>query len=117
MSESPDLLNFLYRLSRLRIRRLISWVIHGKDDLPRMSFAGSCNSSCLNYILQKTQTNRIENEHVENIVFDVVAALRPCFSYGSLAVLFTTPHNTVRLPHEIQKIVVADRCKADAKRA
>ena len=46
MSESPNLLNFLYRLSALRIRRLISWVIQGNDDLRRMSLAGkhSCAS-------------------------------------------------------------------------
>ena len=44
--QSAVLLNSLYRLSRLRIRRLISWVIQGKDDLPHMSLVGihSCDS-------------------------------------------------------------------------
>ena len=45
----------------------------------------------LSYVFQKTHTNRKENEHVENLVFDVAAALGPCFSSGSLAMLFTTP--------------------------
>ena len=54
MSESPDLLNFLYRLSRLRIRRLISWVIHGKDDLPRMSFAGIHSCTSLSKVVVKS---------------------------------------------------------------
>ena len=40
MSRSPDFLNFAYRLSRLRISRLISWVIQGSDDLPRISLDG-----------------------------------------------------------------------------
>ena len=40
----------------------------------------------LSHVFQKTHTNRKENEHVEYLVFDVAAALRPCFSYGSLAV-------------------------------
>ena len=40
----------------------------------------------LSYVAQKTHTNRKENEHVENLVFDVAAALRPCLSKGSLAV-------------------------------
>ena len=44
----------------------------------------------LSYVFQKTHTNRKENEHDENLVFDVAAALGPCFSYRSLAVLFTT---------------------------
>ena len=33
-------LNFEYRPSRLRIKRLISWVIQGRDGLPRISFDG-----------------------------------------------------------------------------
>ena len=54
MSESPDLLNFLYRLSRLRIRRLISWVNHGRDDLPRMSFAGIHSCTSLSEVVVKS---------------------------------------------------------------
>ena len=54
MSEAPDLLNFLCRLSCLRIRRLISWVIHGKDDLPWMSFAGIHSCTSLSKVVVKS---------------------------------------------------------------
>ena len=44
----------------------------------------SCLSAALRVLqlsfgLQKSHKNRKENEHVENLVFDVAAALRPCF--------------------------------------
>ena len=45
----------------------------------------------LSNVYQKTHKNGKENEHVKTLVFDVAATWRPCFSYGSLAVLFTTP--------------------------
>ena len=61
----------------------------------------SCgNLACFEAVLrppenaQKSQ----KSEHVENLVFDVAAALRPCFFAPQ--------------PHETQKCVVADRCTA-----
>ena len=55
------------------------------------SLAAALRVLQLSYVFQKMQTNRKENEHVENLVFDIAVALRPCFLYGSLEVLFTTP--------------------------
>ena len=60
-------------------------------------------------VLQKSHKNRKENEHVEYLVFDVAAALRPCFLVRQSC---SVVHNTVRLPHETKKFVVADKCKA-----
>ena len=56
---------------------------------------------------RKRNKNRQENEHVENLVFDVAAALRLCFIVKQPCLM---------LPHKKQKFVVADRCrKADVK--
>ena len=54
MSRSPDFLNFAYRLSRLRISRLISWVIQGKDDLPRISLDGIHSRVSLSKVVVKS---------------------------------------------------------------
>ena len=54
----------------------------------------------LSCVLQKSNKNHKENEHVENLVFDVAAALRPCFFVRQS---WDVAHNTVRLPHETCK--------------
>ena len=66
-------------------------------------------------VLQKLHKNRKEDEHVENHFFDIVAALRPCiFVRQSCGVA----NNTLKLLHETQILVIADRCrKADVKQA
>ena len=64
-----------------------------------------------------THTNRKENENVKNLVFDVGAALRPCFSYGSLAVLFTPRKAAARNPEIFRRRQVHGCRKADVKQA
>ena len=51
----------------------------------------------LSYVFQKKQTNRKENERRKF----AAAALRPCFSYGNLAVLFTTPWGCLTKPRNL----------------
>ena len=67
----------------------------------------------LSSVLQKiAQNNCKENEQVEILVFDVAAALRLCFFVRQSC---GVAHNTARLSHETQKIVVAGRCTAAAR--
>ena len=80
--------------------------------MPFSSLEAALHVLQLSYVFQKTHTNRKENEHVENLVFDVAAALRPCFFVRQSRGVV---NNTVRLPYETQKIVVADRCTAAAR--
>ena len=56
-------------------------------------------------VLIRSQENHKENEHVENLVFVVAAALRPC---DIARLSCSVAHNTVRLPHETQKIVIVE---------
>ena len=91
----------------------------GGDNVSHMNTLGalpqSCGSlGCLAAILRPPEIaqNRKENEHVANLVFDVL----PCdlgffFARQSCGV----SHNTVRLPRETQKFVVVDRCMAAAR--
>ena len=57
----------------------------------------SCSS--LATALCALHKNRKKNEHVENLVFVVAAALRPTLWFA---------HNNVRQPHETQKVVVEE---------
>ena len=73
------------------------------------SLAAALRVLRLSYVSQKTYTNHKENEHVENLVFDVAAAL---FVLGQSCVVV---YYTLRLPHETQKFFIADRCTAAAR--
>ena len=63
-----------------------------------------CLSLCI-HAYTRSQENRKENEHVENLVF-VIAALS--FARQTRGVV----HTTVGLPHETQNFVVVERCAA-----
>ena len=59
-------------------------------------------------LFQNTQTNRKENEHVEN-------SLRQPYGLFSVRQSCGVAHNCVRLPYETKKFVIADRCMAAAR--
>ena len=63
----------------LRVWRNITSVVR-TPCVSCSSLAAASRVLRLSYVSQKTHTNRKENEHVENLFFDVAAALRPCLS-------------------------------------
>ena len=80
--------------------------------VPCSSLAATLHVLQLSCVLQKSHKNRNENRHVENLVFDIAAALQPCFFIRQSCIV---AHNNSRLLHENQKFVAVDRCMAGAR--
>ena len=95
------------------VRQMRGWqTITSVIQTPCVSCSSLAAALCvlqLSCVLQKMHKNRKENKHVESLVFDVAAALGPCFFVRQSC---GVAHNTVRLPQETQKFFVADRCTA-----